>query len=1206
MKDWKEAFAPATLNMGRELYKNGGVTNLEQTDRGYEAFVRDRTGYVVKIGMKGGVVKSMVCNCPVASGKGNCKHIAAVIFAVQQRLRKERKARSAEIGAQADQYSYFQMDGLQKKLGLTASDLKKAERLVDGGVVRLDSVELGYAEYEDAMVCAARGSFLKKNVHYEISLSMTADQVLTKYCDVAGCKCGAYGWYGKTEKTCEHLAALFLLFKEHATKNRLGDATDKAGTLIIRSFQDRRAVGVVAQNETRELPLLVRPRVVQKEDGFWLSFKVGEKGGRLYLIKNMKEFTALVASSGNGRYGSTAEFNHSLENFSGDSRKYISFIQEIVSDEEEFIQRYADSYGGYRMRNTVSQQIQLSGRRLDIFYDLCEDGEAEYENRTVKPVKKGVLTCAEGNPRLELTIRKYEDTDVHVFQGIEVSGDMPVLLRGQQHRYYLENLRLYRLEKDFVEHVEPLLSGSRCNTLSFKVGRQKLAAFYYTVLPTLRDYVEIREEDAGMVEQYLQPDVRFVFYLDAVDQDAVCRAMAVYGEEQVALADQKSVLRAEAFRDQYRESEARYTVGKFFPELDERHQEYHCGKDEEAVYRVLSEGVQALMAMGEVRSTDRFKRLNVSRRTKVTVGVSLESGLLNLDISSEDISQEELLEVLASYRMKRRFHRLKNGDFLSLEDDNLAMLSEMMEALHMTPKEFVKGKMQIPAYRALYLDRMLEENDQVYSNRDSRFKQLIKEFKVVSDADFEEPPTLQKVLRKYQKTGFRWLRTLETCRFGGILADDMGLGKTLQVITALLSLKLESHLKTSLVVCPASLVYNWGEEFSRFAPELSVCLVTGTQEERREKLAGCQSYDVLVTSYDLLKRDIVSYEDISFGYEIIDEAQYIKNHTTAAAKAVKLVHSDTRFALTGTPIENRLSELWSIFDYLMPGFLYRYETFKKEFETPIVRNSDEKAAGRLRKMTGPFILRRLKGDVLKDLPDKLEEIRYARFEEEQQRLYDAQVVHMRQTLAEQDPEEFQKNKLEILRELTRLRQICCDPSLCFEDYKGGSAKLAACLDLVESAVEGGHKILLFSQFTTMLERIRQAFSDRGITFYEITGSTPKEKRLSLVRQFNKDRVQVFLISLKAGGTGLNLTGADVVIHYDPWWNVAVQNQATDRAHRIGQAKVVSVFKLIMKNTIEEKICKLQESKQNLADQILSGDAASIGSMSREELLELLM
>ncbi|HCT92836.1 MAG TPA: hypothetical protein DF613_15870 [Lachnospiraceae bacterium] len=1206
MKNWKEAFSPATLNMGRELYKNGSVTNLEQTDKGYEAFVQDRTGYTVKIGMKGGVVKSMVCGCPVASGKGNCKHIAAVIFAVQQKLREERKARPAEVKEQTDGYSYFQMDELQKKLGLTAADLRKAEKLVDGGLIRLDSADLGYTEYEDAMICIVRGTFLKKNVHYTVSFNVTADQVLSKYCDVAGCKCGSYSWYGMTEKTCEHLAALFLLFRKYAAQNRLGDATDKAGIMIIRSFQDKRAVGVVARNESCERPLLVRPRVVQKEDGFWLSFKVGEEGGRLYLIKSMEEFTELVANGGNGHYGTTAVFNHSLENFSEDSRKYISFIQEIVSDEQEFIRRYVDNYGGYRGKNGVGQQIQLSGRRLDIFYEFCAGGDAEYENRTVKPVRKGGLTCAEGNPRLELTIRKYENTATHIFEGIKVSGEIPVLLRGQQHRYYLENMCLYRLEREFVEHVEPLLSGARYNTLSFKVGRQKLAAFYYTILPTLRDYVEIREEDAGVVEQYLQPDVRFVFYLDAVDQDAVCRAVAVYGEEQVPLADQKSVLRAEAFRDQYRESEARYTVRKFFPELDEEHQEYHCGKDEDAVYRVLSEGVQALMAMGEVQSTDRFKRLNVSRRTKVTVGVSLESGLLNLDISSEDISQEELLEVLASYRMKRRFHRLKNGDFLSLEDDNLAMLSEMMEALHMTPKEFVKGKMQIPAYRALYLDRMLEENDHVYSNRDSRFKKLIKDFKVVSDADFEEPPTLQKVLRKYQKTGFRWIRTLETCHFGGILADDMGLGKTLQMITALLSLKLENNLKTALVVCPASLVYNWGEEFSRFAPELSVCLVTGTQEERREKLADYQSYDVLVTSYDLLKRDIVSYEDIRFGYEVIDEAQYIKNHTTAAAKAVKLVHSDTRFALTGTPIENRLSELWSIFDYLMPGFLYRYETFKKEFETPIVRSNDEKAAERLRKMTGPFIMRRLKGDVLKDLPDKLEEIRYARFEAQQQRLYDAQVVHMRKTLAEQDPEEFQKNKLEILRELTRLRQICCDPSLCFEDYKGGSAKLATCLDLVESAVEGGHKILLFSQFTTMLERIRQAFADRGITYYEITGSTPKEKRLSLVRQFNKDQVQVFLISLKAGGTGLNLTGADVVIHYDPWWNVAVQNQATDRAHRIGQTKVVSVFKLIMKNTIEEKICKLQESKQNLADQILSGDAASIGSMSREELLELLM
>ena len=283
----------------------------------------------------------------------------------------------------------------------------------------------------------------------------------------------------------------------------------------------------------------------------------------------------------------------------------------------------------------------------------------------------------------------------------------------------------------------------------------------------------------------------------------------------------------------------------------------------------------------------------------------------------------------------------------------------------------------------------------------------------------------------------------ENC-FGGILADDMGLGKTLQVISVLLAAKEEEKKGTSLIVCPASLVYNWGEEFSRFAPKLKVALILGSQEERRQLIVEAEKYDVLVTSYDLLKRDISNYEDILFQYEVIDEAQYIKNHTTEAAKAVKIISAKCRYALTGTPIENRLSELWSIFDYLMPGFLYSYDAFKREFENPIVKNDDQGAMERLQKMVHPFILRRLKEDVLKDLPDKLEEVQYAKFEESQQKLYDAQVVHMQQVLAKQDEEEFQKNKLKILAEITKLRQICCDPSLCFENYKGSSAKREAC------------------------------------------------------------------------------------------------------------------------------------------------------------------
>ena len=319
---------------------------------------------------------------------------------------------------------------------------------------------------------------------------------------------------------------------------------------------------------------------------------------------------------------------------------------------------------------------------------------------------------------------------------------------------------------------------------------------------------------------------------------------------------------------------------------------------------------------------------------------------------------------------------------------------------------------------------------------------------------------------------------------------------------------------------------------------------------------------------------------------------------------MKVVKSHTRYALTGTPIENRLSELWSIFDFLIPGYLYGYDVFRNDFEAPIVRNEDAKALERLQRMTSPFILRRMKENVLKDLPEKLEESRYVKFDEQQQ-LYDAQVLHMKQRIGMQDAQEFQKNKIQILAELMKLRQICCDPGLCFENYKGESAKLDACVELVKSAVEGGHKILLFSQFTSMLELIANRMREEKISFYTITGATPKEKRLQLVKAFNGDDTKLFLISLKAGGVGLNLTGADVVIHYDPWWNLAVQNQATDRTHRIGQTKMVVVYRLIAKGTIEEKIQELQESKRALSEQIIQGDAGQLGGMSREDFMALL-
>ena len=652
--------------------------------------------------------------------------------------------------------------------------------------------------------------------------------------------------------------------------------------------------------------------------------------------------------------------------------------------------------------------------------------------------------------------------------------------------------------------------------------------------------------------------------------------------------------------------------------------------DEEMEYQFLTEGIPALQSVGEVFISDALKRIEVRNSPKVTVGVSLSGNLLELSMTAGDISKEELIDILSRYNKKKKFYRLKNGAFVNAADSGLDTVEELRAGLQLTDKQMKQDKIEVQKYRALYLDAQLKENPVVSAVKDKSFKSLVRNMKTIEDNDFEVPESLDKVMREYQKRGFLWIKTLNYNGFGGILADDMGLGKTLQVIAFLLSEFLERQntvienvaemqeadgkkadgqtgklQRNTLIIAPASLVYNWSSEIQRFAPELTAKMVTGTAAERRQILTEADSEDILLTSYDLLKRDISEYEGYKFRCEIIDEAQYIKNANTQAAKAVKEVQADFRLALTGTPVENRLSELWSIFDYLMPGFLYSYKKFREEVEIPAVQNSDEDAMKRLQKMIRPFVLRRLKKEVLTDLPDKLEENMFVQLTGEQQKLYDAHVKRMMLMLDKQSEEEFKTSKITILAELTKLRQICCDPSLIFADYKADSAKVDMCLNMISNAVESGHKILLFSQFTTMLDHLAKRLEDEKISYYMLNGSTSKEKRAQMVENFNTDDTQVFCISLKAGGTGLNLTAADIVIHFDPWWNLAVQNQATDRAHRIGQKNVVNVYKLIVKDTIEENILKLQEKKRELADQILEGEGLNGGSFTKEELMELL-
>ena len=434
-------------------------------------------------------------------------------------------------------------------------------------------------------------------------------------------------------------------------------------------------------------------------------------------------------------------------------------------------------------------------------------------------------------------------------------------------------------------------------------------------------------------------------------------------------------------------------------------------------------------------------------------------------------------------------------------------------------------------------------------------------------------------------------------------------GKTLQLIAIILSyIQNETNPKPNIVVCPSSLTLNWYNEINKFAPSLTCQVISGNAKEREQEIKQIDKYNVTITSYDLLKRDVEVYkkEKYEFKYIIADEAQYIKNNNTQNSKAIKEIKSQVKFALTGTPIENSLSELWSIFDFIMPGYLFGYKKFKEVYETPIIKDKDERAMQKLKMLIEPFVLRRIKTDVLTELPDKTISILNNEMKGEQEKIYISYMqIARKEAMQEIEENGFEKSQIRILALLTRLRQICCHPSLFLENYKGESSKLNQCIEIVKDAIQAGHKILLFSGYTSMFEIIEKELKKNDIKYFKLTGQTKVGERIQLVDEFNESpNVKIFLISLKAGGTGLNLIGADMVIHYDPWWNLSAENQATDRTYRIGQKKNVQVYKLITKNSIEEKIYELQQRKAKLMDDMLSTKQTFINKLTKEEVMNL--
>lgn len=1014
---------------------------------------------------------------------------------------------------------------------------------------------------------------------------------------------------------CVHAKALQEAFaRQQKAEHTPPVSTSPEIRMMIREYTNREVARILGEEE-RE-PVYLHPYLQIRRGEVLLEARIGRE--KRYIVKNLLEFAQAVHSGKRVEYGKGMAFEHVPSAFAPESRPFLDLLLE---EADAYIRHYEEMRGHAGLPLPVMRALTLGSAARDRLFDLLEGKEVQTEDE--KGAER-VCRVERKDPRFPVEVEARGD-------GIAVTVPSALTsFRGEQRLYVADGLHLFGCSELYTETMGVFLEqmeqggrecGSRKEKRELLVGSRDIPLFYARVLEGMEALGILQSPEIDW-EKYRPEALKARFEFDSDSPDELrLRPTLSYGDFTFSPLADEHVPR-EICRDVPAEFYISRLITRYFSYWEDESGELVIRGDEEALYQVLSEGMTQFQEVGEVWLSESVRHLRVLPPPEVSMGVSLGGGWLDLKIETAGIDPAELLQVLSEYRQKKKYYRMKNGEFLQLSGGGLQALDSLTADLGLTKSEFQAGEAKIPAYRAFYLDSLSGDGRMKLFQRDEAYGMMVRDLKTAQSVSYAVPAVLEKTLREYQKIGYTWMRTLARYHFGGILADDMGLGKTLQVIALLTAFYQEkteqkaagnegsgSELPLpSLIVCPASLVYNWGQEFARFSPGIRVLLIAGTAKERQEQLEeqmrmeASEGAQVIITSYDLLKRDRAAYLGRTFEYEIIDEAQVIKNAKTQGAKAVKEISANARFALTGTPVENRLSELWSIFDFLMPGFLYSYRKFRERYELPIVKNQDPEALTALRRMTGPFVLRRLKKDVLRELPTKEERIVYSAASGRQQKLYTASALKLKEALA--GGAWSGNGKLEVLSQLMRLRQICCDPALCFEDYTGESAKLETCVSLIASASAAGHKILLFSQFASMLERIRERLLQEGISSHLLVGATPKEERSRMVQAFASDEVPVFLISLKAGGTGLNLTAADIVIHYDPWWNVAAQNQATDRAYRIGQEKPVTVYKLILKDTIEENLLKLQNAKLALAAQVVSEGMVSLGDLSQNELMEL--
>ena len=888
-----------------------------------------------------------------------------------------------------------------------------------------------------------------------------------------------------------------------------------------------------------------------------IEFKIGLKNtssNKLNIIRDIRQFLVYYENNITLKYSNDFTFDINKQYFSSKDLALIDFIYELYEME------------GNKPKYLKSNDRLIEGKYIyppkflikEFFYTIKDHRIYFNEGFYSRPVDCEVVI---GNPYIEMNL-EYIDKEYK----LQLISDLPMILNNN-YNILFKGATVYIPNKSFINKIKPYyeIFKKENKVIIPKAEEERVLK---ELVPTLNNISDNLILSSNIKDKVVLAKPKFNFYFDRENNFVLMTLKVQYDKYEFNIFnefDEKII-----YRDFNKEQEIMAALKALG--FDNVNNKYYLTLGDDYIYNFFKNKIHELQKFGEVYYSENFKGIRKIDSKGIIGNISAgKYDYFELKFDIKGIAEFEISNILRAFRDNLKYYKLENGDYLDLESIELNNFLKLIDNLN-SCNDIESNTIEFHKSKGLYTNEVIKENNIKFLKGIGHLRKLKTQFNNINKLKYDIPKEFIGELRQYQYTGYCFLKTLSELGFGGILGDEMGLGKTIQTIAFIASIK----DKPSLIIAPSSLVLNWKQEFSKFAPELNIKLITGYKEDRHKYLSNSNKYDVLITTYSMFKNDIEKYSNIDFNCVILDEAQNIKNYSSQNAIYVKQLKCKSKFALTGTPIENSLLELWSIFDFIMPGYLFDRDTFIVKYYRRFMDNNE------------------LSTEL--ELPKSQQKI-YS--------IYNNKVIDLIEKKIRDD--EFFNGKIEILSYITKLRQIALDPSVVLDNYHGESGKIDALIEILNQANDEGHKILVFSQFTSVLNNIKRRLEIEGLKYCYLDGTLSQKKRNEEVNKFNESDIPIFLISLKAGGTGLNLQSADIVIHFDPWWNPSVEAQASDRAHRIGQKNIVEVIKLIAKDTVEEKVIKLQNEKKQLINKILDDNSLEVNNifeLSKDEILRL--